>query len=360
MDAQHARETILVTGGTGYLAQWCIRELLNDGYTVHTTMRDLSRERDLRSLFPAAGETDQLRVFAADLLRDEEWKAAVTGCDYVLHVASPFPPVQPKNPDDLIVPARDGTLRILRAAFDAGARRVVVTSSSAAVRNVGAPAPSRPLTEDDWSDPRNPKLTPYARSKTIAERSAWDYADSVGATDRLAVVNPGAIIGPLLGSHRSFSLQTVERLLSGAVPAIPRLGFALVDVRDLVGLHLRAMTEPAAAGQRLLGTGPFLWMADIAAILRDELGQQASKVPSRQAPDALIRFISLFDPSVRSIIGELGQRSEYSTEKARTLLGWTQRPVRDSILDCARSLLGESTPVAAEPGNDIPHRAAAG
>jgi dihydroflavonol-4-reductase len=346
MDAQ-APATVLVSGGTGYLARWCIGELLNDGYTVHTTVRTPSGEQDLRSQFPAAQETGQLALFAADLLRDDGWEAAASGCDYVLHVASPFPAVQPKDPDQLIIPARDGTVRVLRAAFDAGARRVVVTSSSAAVRNPGAPARSRPLTEADWSDPGNPKLTPYAKSKTIAERSAWDYADSVGATDRLAVVNPGAIIGPLLGSHGSFSLQTVGRLLDGAMPAIPRIGFSLVDVRDLVDLHLRAMSEPAAAGQRFLGTGTFLWLADVAAILREELGEQASKVPTRQAPDVLLRLASLFDPSVRSVTGELGRRSDYSTDKARTVLGWTRRPVRESVLDCARSLLRQRAPEAA-------------
>jgi nucleoside-diphosphate-sugar epimerase len=360
MNEQHTTQTVLVTGGTGYLARWCIRELLNSGYTVHTTVRDLSAAADLRSLFPAAGDASRLRVFAADLLRDEGWTAAATGCDYVLHVASPFPSAQPRNPDDLIIPARDGTRRVLRAGFDAGARRVVVTSSSAVVRNLGGPAPSRPLTEDDWADPGNSKLSPYARSKTIAERSAWDYAAKAGATDRLAVVNPGAIIGPLLGGHRSFSLQTVERLLTGAMPAIPRLGFAVVDVRDVAGLHLRAMIAPEAAGQRFLGTGTFLWLADIAAILRDGLGQEASKVPSRKAPDMLMRLMSFFDPSVRSIIGELGQRTEYSTEKAQTMLGWTQRPARESVLDCARSILGQDAPVGAASGSGSPHPAAAG
>lgn len=346
MDA-HAPATVLVTGGTGYLARWCIRELLSSGYTVHTTVRNPAGERDLQAQFPAKQETGQLRLFAADLLRDAGWEAAAAGCDYVLHVASPFPAVQPKNPDDLIIPARDGTLRVLRAAFEAGARRVVVTSSSAAVRNLGAAAPARPLTEDDWADLGNKKLTPYAKSKTIAERSAWDYANKAGATDRLAVVNPGAIIGPVLGTHRSFSLQTVDRLLTGAMPAIPRIGFSLVDVRDLVGLHLRAMSEPAAAGQRFLGTGTFQWLADVAAILREELGQQAAKVPTRRAPDALLRVVSFFDPSVRSIIGELGQRAEYSTDKAKTVLGWTERPVRESVVDCARSLLGQDATVAA-------------
>jgi dihydroflavonol-4-reductase len=359
MDAQHAPETVLVTGGTGYLARWCIHDLLERGYTVHATVRDASSEPGLRSLFPAVGG-GQLRVFAADLLRDEGWKAAAEGCDYVLHVASPFPPVQPKNPDDLIIPARDGTLRVLRAAFDADVRRVVVTSSSSAVRNAGGPAPKRPLTEDDWADLGNPKLTPYARSKTIAERSAWDYADSNGARDRLAVVNPGAIIGPLLHGRPSYSLQAVQRLLDGDMPAIPRLGFAFVDVRDVADLHLRVMTTPAAAGQRFLGTGPFLWLAEVATILRDELGQRASKVPGRQAPNALIRLMALSDASARAIVGEIGQRTDYSTEKARTLLGWTQRPAPETILDCADSILAQRASAAAGSGSDGPALAPAG
>jgi len=340
-DAEPAQATVLVTGGSGYLARWCIGGLLDRGFTVRTTVRNRSSEASLRSLFPTAEGSGRLRVFAADLLRDDGWKEAADGCEYVLHVASPFPPREPKNPDDLIIPARDGTLRVLELAVASGARRVVVTSSTAAVRNVGGPPSQRPLTEEDWADPGNRKMGPYGRSKTIAERSAWDYADRVDATDRLTVVNPSAIIGPLLGRRRSFSLQTVERVLDGDLPALPRLGFALVDVRDVADLHIRAMTAPAAAGQRLLGAGPFLWLADIAAILREELGAQASKVPTRRAPNALVRVISTFDPSVRPVLNELGQRSDYSTDKARTLLGWTPRPVRESVLDCARSILGQ-------------------
>lgn len=339
--AEPTQPTVLVTGGSGYLARWCIRGLLDRGFTVRTTVRNRSSEASLRSLFPTADGGERLRVFAADLLRDDGWKEAVDGCDYVLHTASPFPPQEPKDPDDLIIPARDGTLRVLKAALGSGARRVVVTSSSAAVRNVGGPPSQRPLTEDDWADPGNRKMGPYARSKTIAERSAWDYAESVDATDRLTVVNPSAIIGPLLGRRRSYSLQTVERVLDGDMPALPRLGFALVDVRDVADLHIRAMTAPAAAGQRLLAAGPFLWLADIAAILREELGAQASKVPTRRAPNALVRIISTFDPSVRPVLNELGQRNDYSAEKARTLVGWAPRPVRQSVLDCARSILDQ-------------------
>ncbi len=275
----------------------------------------------------------------------------MAGCDYVLHVASPFPPVQPKDPAELIEPARDGTLRVLRAAYAADVQRVVVTSSSTAVRNAGIPGPGHPLTEDDWASLDNGKLSPYAQSKVIAERAAWDQAEATGNTARLSVVNPGAIIGPLLGTHRSYSLQTVQRLLDGDMPAIPRLGFAFSDVRDVADLHIRAMTSPAAAGQRLLGTGSFLWLADLAAILRAELGPQAAKVPQRQAPNWLVRLMARRDPSAGSVIGELGQRSDYSTEKARTLLGWKPRPARDSVLDCARSILaaGPVAPAAGEP-----------
>jgi dihydroflavonol-4-reductase len=340
-EVEAANATVLVTGGSGYLARWCIRGLLDRGCTVHATVRSLSSEGGLRSLFPVAEGGERLRVFAADLLRDDGWKEAVDGCDYVLHTASPFPPEQPKNPDDLIIPARDGTLRVLRLALGSGARRVIVTSSTAAVRNVGGPPSPRPLTEADWADPGNRKMGAYARSKTLAERSAWEYAASVDAADRLTVVNPSAIIGPLLGRRRSYSLQTVERVLDGDLPALPRLGFALVDVRDVADLHIRAMTAPAAAGQRLLGAGPFRWLADIAAILREELGAQASKVPTRRAPNALVRALSVVNPSVRPVLNELGQRNDYSSEKAMTLLGWTPRPVRESVLDCARSILDQ-------------------
>lgn len=336
MTGEASNASVLVTGGSGYLGRRCIRQLLASGYAVRTTVREASRVPEVRSRF---GGPDRLPVFTADLRADDGWKEAVAGCDYVLHVASPFPAFQPADPDELIVPARDGTLRVLRAAFGAGVRRVVVTSSSAAVRDLGAPQPERPLTETDWADPASSKLSPYARAKTLAERAAWDYAEQTGATDKLTVINPGTIIGPLLGGHRSYSIQAVERLLSGSAPAIPRLGYAFADVRDVADLHIRAMSSPQAKGQRFLGTGPFTWLADVAEVLREGLGPKASKVPRRVAPDGLIRLIAMFDQSLRPVIGELGQESSYSAEKARHLLGWTPRPVRESILDCATSIL---------------------
>ena len=263
---------------------------------------------------------------------------AIDGCRYVLHVASPFPPQQPKDPQELIVPARDGALRVLRAALEAGVERVVLTSSVAAIRGSRASSPSSPYTEADWTDGNDPSRTPYVRSKTLAERAAWDLVQEAAATERLATINPGAIIGPTLNQDHSYSLQAIQRLLTG-MPAAPRIGFTFVDVRDVADLHIRAMTDPAAAGERFIATDRWLWTADVAAILRERLGDAASKVPTRVAPDFLVRLMARFDGSIRSIVDDLGKRSWISSDKARTTLGWTTRPVESSIEDTARSLL---------------------
>ncbi len=331
---------MLVTGGTGFLGGWCGAELMRRGYAVRTTIRDLRRADDVRSSFAAAGAEngERLSIVAADLSADDGWQDAVAGCDYVLHVASPFPPAQPKDPDELIVPARDGALRVLRASLDAGVRRVVMTSSVAAVRHGRAASASAPYNEADWSDPDDPRRTPYVRSKTIAERAAWDLVREGGAESQLTTVNPGAIIGPVLSDDRSFSLQAIERLLNG-MPAIPRLGFVFVDVRDVADLHIRAMTAPVAGGERYLAVDRFLWMKDVGQILRERLGPAATKVPTRVAPDLLIRAMAIFDPSIRSIVSDLGQSHTYTAEKAKTTLGWEPRPIEDSIADTAQSLI---------------------
>lgn len=329
--------TVLVTGGSGFLGGWCVAELLRRDYRVRTTVRDLGREAQVRAAVASQVDPgDRLTVLAADLTRDEGWAQAAEGCDYVLHVASPFPPAQPKDPDELIVPAREGTLRVLRAGLDAGVERVVVTSSVAAV--IGAAPSSKVVTEEDWNDPDDTTQSPYARSKTIAERAAWNLARERGETQRLATVCPSAILGPLLGDARSFSLQLIERLLGG-LPGVPRIGYGIVDVRDVADLHVRAMTTPQAGGERFIATESFLWMSEIAAILREHLGDAAAKVPTRSIPDLLVRVMALFDPSVRSVVGQLGKKTELSNEKARTRLGWSPRPAETTIVDCARSLV---------------------
>jgi dihydroflavonol-4-reductase len=332
--------SVLVTGGTGFLGSWCIAQLLVHDWEVRTTVRDLKRDRAVRETIAAAGVDagSRLHVLAADLMSDAGWADAVAGCRYVLHVASPFPPEQPRDPQELIVPARDGALRVLRAALVAGVERIVLTSSVAAVRGGRASSATSPYTEADWTDGNDPSRTPYVRSKTLAERAAWDLVQEGGATERLATITPGAIIGPSLNQDHSYSLQVIKRLLAG-MPALPRLGFPFVDVRDVADLHIRAMSEPAAGGERFIATDRWLWTADVAAILRERLGDAASKVPTRVAPDFLIRLMARFDGSLRSVVGDLGKQSWISSDKARTTLGWTTRPVESSIEDTGRSLL---------------------
>ncbi len=350
---------VLVTGGSGFLGGWCVAELLRRGHTVRTTIRDLAREAEVRARVlelaasdggadatgssaaadagaaaPDAGQ--RLTVLAADLRGDDGWEQAAAGCEHVLHVASPFPLAQPKDPDELIVPAREGTLRVLGAALDAGAARVVVTSSVAAVGGSSGGS-GRPLDESDWTDLEQPKLSPYVRSKTIAEHAAWDLAKERGASERLAVVNPGAILGPVSGRDRSTSLEVIQRLLNG-MPGTPRIGFSLVDVRDVADLHIRAMTDPAAGGRRFVAVRSFEWMAEIARVLRDQLGAEAPKVPKRSVPDLMVRAMGLFDPGVRSVVGQLGRRQEYSSAAAEAI-GWAPRPAEETIVDCARSML---------------------
>jgi dihydroflavonol-4-reductase len=345
-------QTVLVTGGSGFLGGWCLVELLQRGHRARTTVRDLAREGEVRAAVGTQVDArDRLEVVAADLTNDDGWADAVAGCDYVLHVASPFPPAQPKDPDELIVPARDGTLRVLRASLAAGVERIVLTSSVAAVRSPGpdSGANGRDLTEDDWNDPDNPHTTPYTRSKTIAERAAWDFMGAEGAEDRLVTVQPGAIIGPVLGRDRSYSLQAVERMLTGKMPGLPRLGFSFIDVRDVAALEVGAMTAPEAGGQRLIAASTFLWFSDVAAILREQLGPDARKVPRRGVPDFAVRVLARFDPELRSIVGELGHKTTYSVDNARRRVGWSPRPMQETIVDCARSLLAHPPAEAPAP-----------
>ena len=342
-------KTVLVTGGSGYLGGWCIVELIRRGYRVRTTVRDPAREREVHAA--VASQVDpghHLTVHQADLLSDEHWDNVIEGCDYVLHVASPFPPSQPKDPDELIVPAREGTLRVLGKALDHGVKRVVVTSSIAAIR-LAKGTEQRPLTEEVWTDPDADGLTPYVRSKTIAERAAWGLVRERGAEDRLAVVNPGAIIGPLLHDDMSYSVQSIERLLKG-MPGVPRLGFNFVDVRDVADLEIRAMTSPEAGGKRFIAVTKWLWMSEAGQILRDRLGDQASKVPTRTVPNLVVRGMALFDGGIRSIVGTLGKRTDLSSERATSTLGWSPRPIEDTIAETGESLIRHGlvkTPAAA-------------
>jgi dihydroflavonol-4-reductase len=330
--------TVLVTGGSGYIGGWCVIGLLQQGYNVRATVRDLSREAAVRAnIAKVVDPGNRLSFYAANLTEDAGWDAAVEGCDYVLHVASPLGVAEPKDPNELIVPARDGAKRAIGAAIKAGVKRVVMTSSVAATSKGG---PGDTVSDEtDWTDLKEPNTSAYTQSKTIAERAAWDMIAASGGDTTLAVVNPALVLGPVLSGDYSESVQVVERLMSGRVPGLPRLGFNIVDVRDVADLHFRAMTDPQAAGQRFIAAGQFAWMADLAALLRANLGPEAAKVPTRKVPDFVLRIAGLFDKDLASVTGGLGRKHDYTTAKAQSLLGWKPRPMQDTVLDCARSLV---------------------
>jgi nucleoside-diphosphate-sugar epimerase len=326
---------VLVTGGSGFIGAHCIKRLHADGHRVRTTVRSLAREQEVRDL---VGD-GPLEVVAADLTDDAGWGAAVAGCAYVLHVASPFPLGQPKHEDELIVPARDGALRVLRAARDAGVRRVVLTSSFAAI-GYGHGHPDKVYDETSWTDVDGRGVSAYAKSKTIAERAAWSFAEAEPGAPELAVVNPVAVLGPLLGRDPSTSIELVKRLIDGSMPGTPKVAYGIVDVRDVADLHVRAMTAPEAAGQRFIALGEdFRWISEMGRWLRDALPERAKKIPKRDLPSPLVRLASVFDAPLRQLTPELGVRKRATNEKARRLLGWTPRSDRDAVVATAESLL---------------------
>jgi nucleoside-diphosphate-sugar epimerase len=334
-------QTVLVTGGSGFIGSHCILQLLAAGYQVRTTIRNLKREADVRAMLKVGGAEpgNRLSFFAADLENDAGWQEAVAGSDFVLHVASPLPPSVPKHEDELIVPAREGTLRVLRASRDAGVKHVVVTSSFAAI-GYGHKVRETPFDETDWTDPTGDDVAPYTKSKTLAERAAWEFLAREGGNLELSVINPVGVFGPVLGPDYSASILLVQRMMDGAMPGAPQLYFGAVDVRDVADLHIRAMTHPAAKGERFLSVaGDFLSMLDIAKILKAHLGESARRVPSRQLPNWMVRLASLRDPAIKLILPELGKKKNATNEKARRLLGWAPRSKEESLVATAESLV---------------------
>ncbi|MCA8904114.1 MAG: aldehyde reductase [Hyphomonas sp.] len=332
---------VLVTGATGFIAGHVIHQLLEAGHDVRGTARSASRGPELdRVLSAYAGKPRHVPIVEADLNGDKGWAEAVDGVDYVQHVASPFPATIPKDPQELIRPARDGALRVLKAAKAAGVKRVVMTSSMAAIAYGWGDARPNPLTEAHWSNPDNLRdNTAYTRSKTIAERAAWDYVKGEGKGLELAVINPSAVLGPVMSGDLSGSLEILTQLLTGKVPASPNVGFCVVDVRDVADAHLRAMTAPEAAGERFLAAGRFMWMSEVADVLRASFPAYAKKLPKGTLPNWVLKAMTLINPPVRQLIPELGRERHVSNEKARRVLGWTPRSEEEAIVDGARSLI---------------------
>src|SRR5271170_3119736 len=312
---------VLVTGGSGYVGTQLIAALLRDGREVRATVRSLDGEAGVRAAVRRGGVNDTgLELVAADLASDEGWPAALEGVEEVHHVASPIPSAQAKDPDELIVPAREGTVRVLEAARDAGARRVVLTSSFAAVGY--SPKPVRDYTEEDWTDPDTPGLAPYPRSKAIAERAAWDFIGTEAGNTQLVVVNPTFIAGPSLVLALRSTLTYFKAIVEGEMPTLPRQRFGVVDVRDVADAHITAMATPAAAGKRylLLADGPTITWLALAQILRDHLGPAGEHVTTNQAPGE--------DPSPLTI----------HNDRAKQELRWQPRPAETTIVETAESL----------------------
>jgi dihydroflavonol-4-reductase len=340
-------ELVLVTGGSGYIAGWCLTELLRRGYRVRTTIRNQAKEQQVAgAVATGAGpaEAGRLEFAVADLTEDAGWDRAMDGAGYVLHVASPLGDPATTDRDALVAPAREGTLRVLRAAVGAGVKRVVMTSAA----NAASPssyAQDGVTDETLWTDPDDPAIIPYRRSKTLAELAAWEFMKNHDGPAELATVLPGAVFGPILTTATIGSAGIIARMLAGKMRAVPRIGLEVVDVRDLVDAHLRAMTLPEAAGQRFLATGEFIWMRDIALALRGGLGQQASKVSARQAPDVAVRLAArLWDPSLRAVTPSLGRRNRHTIAKAERVLGWRPRHAAQTVVDCGRSLIAFGIP----------------
>lgn len=326
--------TVLVTGATGYIARHIVAKLLNRGDHVIGSARSTDRDPEMRqALAPTLADPtalDRYRTIALDLTKDDGWAEAMAGVDVLIHTASPFPLAQPKDPQEVIGPAVDGALRALRAARDAGVANVVLTSSSVAITE----GPEKAIyDETDWT-PDDPALTPYTRSKTLAERAAWDFVKDEAPDMRLAVINPTFVQGPPLGDSAGTSISVIRRLVSGKDPMLPRIGFAICDVQDVAEAHIRAIDAEGAAGNRHLVTGGFMWFSEMAETVRKAV--PGAKASTRVAPNFVIRVLALFDPAIRTITPQLGKRKESDNTRLRDVLGITPRDIRDTVADSAR------------------------
>lgn len=334
---QPSNETVLVTGIGGFLAGHIALQLLEKGYGVRGSLRHPNKSEAVKSQLGAQMHTDglaRLSFVQADLDCDEGWADAVQGCSYVIHAASPFPQGFPENEDALIRTARDGALRVLHAAHRVGVKRVVLTSSIAATNHGEGQAP---FTEENWTNPAGPRATPYYKSKTLTEQAAWSFAHDAGLD--LAVINPAMILGPLLGASFGTSVGLIHHLMAGKFEVIPRFGFSVVDVRDVADAHIRAITNPAAKGQRFIVGGRFFWLKDVVATLATSFPGYASRLPTIEVDDAVVRAMAQSNPDARSIVHELGRDLSVSADKARRVLNWRCRDEEDAIRASAQSLI---------------------
>lgn len=345
MNNQNTIERVLVTGGTGFVGIHCILQLLDKGYSVRTTLRSLSRKDEVLEMLQAGGITsfENIEFIKADLTSDDNWNEAVKDCTYVLHVASPIHLKIPKHEDEMIRPAVDGTLRVLKAARDAGVKRVVMTSNFGAV-GYSHKDETTLITDEEWTNPKEKGLSVYNRSKVLAEMAAWSFIKHQGGGLELSVINPMGIFGPSLGTNLSSGFELLKKVLDGSMKAIPNITLGIVDVRDVADLHIRAMINPEAKGQRFLAlAGGILSLPEIAAFLKIQLGEAGKNISDKRMPDWVVRFAALFSPVAKNVVPQLGRYKNASNEKARRVLGWSPRSNEEAILASALCLLGLQT-----------------
>lgn len=333
------KSTVLVTGASGFIGSHSVLALLEKGYTVRAAVRSQLRIEQLQALIKAHSPNQpDIEYVIATLDSDEGWDNAVKGCESVLHLASPLPIKQPKDPNELIKPARDGALRVIAAANRGGVKRVVMTSSTAAVNGSRSTNQDYIYDEKDWTDLNDKTLTPYKQSKTIAEKAAWDFVNQDKSIE-LTTICPSLVCGPALEAKVNSSLEVVKRMMDGSFPLIPPIGFGVVDVRDIADLHVLAMESPQAAGARFIGTSNFMWMHEIAATLCNYFGDEAKKVPTRKAPGWFVRLLALGDSAINTIVPDLNQCRRVSNETSKRLLGWEPRTTDEAVISTAKSLL---------------------
>lgn len=341
MSAENSNRTILVTGASGFIAMHCILQLLQKGFRVRGTLRSPSRETGLRATFAKHVDADdRLSFFTANLTDDEGWREAIEGCDAVLHVASPLPRTPPKHEDDLIVPAREGVLRVLGFSSELGVRRVVMTSSVAAVLYGHERDGSKVYDESSWSIPEK-TAGAYEKSKTLAERAAWEFMESLpdDSTLELVALNPGLVLGPILDEDYGTSGEAVRKLMRRDLPGCPPIGYAPVDVRDVADAHLSALDVPDAAGQRFILAIEHAWFGEIADILDEHLRERGYRIPTRRLPGFVLRLAALFDKTTRLVVPEIGLRMDISNERAKRVLGWQPRSLPTMVKDMADSMI---------------------
>jgi dihydroflavonol-4-reductase len=340
MSRDHANTTVLVTGASGFIGLHCVLQLLQQGYRVRGTVRSEARATEVREAMERNVDVgDRLEIIEADLTCDAGWADAARGCTYVLHIASPFPNQVPEHEDELIKPAMEGTRRVLKAAAEAGVQRVVLTSSLAAISGGHPVDNSRVYSEDDWSIIE--RCPPYPKSKTLAERAAWDFVASLDgeAPMELCVINPGAVLGPVLNRHYSTSGEIVRKLMAKELPGTAKVGFSWVDVRDVAAAHTAAMTAPGAAGQRFCCAIEFGWIDEVGEILAKRFDPEGWRIPTRKLPNFIVRIVAMFDPTVKTVVSDLGRVRNVSNDQIRRVLNWQPHSLEEMVVSMGETMI---------------------